>query len=849
MLGLRRQETVLMGAVVHYRPNTNRRFRRSAILAVTIFLLGTCAPGVFGAAPPLTHSPASVSFGAVTVGATMTPVSVTFINSSKSSISIGAVSLSATAFKLDSDTCANQSVTSGSHCTVTVGFDPAKAGNDSGTLSVAIAGISKPLTVSLKGKAVLPVLTISPTSLKFPTVDVSSSSSLPVSLKNGSTAPIDISAITVNGQFNVPAGQCIGTLAASATCVLNVTFAPTSVTSSDKGSVSIGDDASRSPQKITLSGKSAHSSLPPPTRTVTPTATPTRTATATPTVTPTGVPTRTATATATATPVRSVTPTPTATATATLMRTATPTATPTPGGGGGGGAAMLYLFVTPGPDGAAAGIAQYPIDVTTGRIAPLPAKTSICGATAANPVETPAASQRLLMGPNGGAQQYAYSVDAVTGNTFEYTVASDGTLTNVGEASTAFPPYSSTVSTIIIQLLPCPNSGCSTLYAQSTTASGTTLTEYPINSDGTLNLVGATNFPLNGGTLQLLGTNSAAVIGSGTITTYAINSSGTIGSMTGSVTTGDGVNVLNGPLGGSTFFYGVDSGSDATAGNVYAYLLNSNGSLTAEGVVSAAGSNSNASYSFGLNPTGSTQKQLAIEVDTTNFETFATTDQIELFSIGANGALGSTPSQTTTCYSTSEESPLPAPNLCPEQLFCSRGSLLASTCTPAQTAWGFTDFADVDTMITNVIDEYTLNANGTFETPAGATVATGAAAAFIATNPFAQLPYAYAASPSSDGSSTLISPYKIGASGALTAAANTTLSGTASLLPLTFGSPSNPPFLYVISSDSMGNPTSVEFLSINSDASIESTPAGGPLSITAQPELFLHYSGAQPIVF
>src|SRR5208282_3486088 len=227
-----------------------------------------------------------------------------------------------------------------------------------------------------------------------------------VSLKNGSTAPIDISAITVDGQFNVPAGQCIGTLAASATCVLNVTFAPTSVTSSDKGSVSIGDDASRSPQKITLSGKSAHSSLPPPTRTVTPTATPTRTA------------------------------------------TATPTATPTPGGGGGGGAAMLYLFVTPGPDGAAAGIAQYPIDVTTGRIAPLPAKTSICGATAANPVETPAASQRLLMGPNGGAQQYAYSVDAVTGNTFEYTVASDGRLTNVGEASTVFPPYASTVSTI-----------------------------------------------------------------------------------------------------------------------------------------------------------------------------------------------------------------------------------------------------------------------------------------------------------------------------------------------------------------------------------------------------------------
>jgi hypothetical protein len=66
--------------------------------------------------------------------------------------------------------------------------------------------------------------------------------------------------------------------------------------------------------------------------------------------------------------------------------------------------------------------------------------------------------------------------------------------------------------------------------------------------------------------------------------------------------------------------------------------------------------------------------------------------------------------------------------------------------------------------------------------------------------------------------------------GALTAGATTTLSGTAKVLPLTFGSLSTPPFLYVITNDSMGNPTSVEFLPIHSDASLGSTPAGGPLS-------------------
>jgi hypothetical protein len=147
-----------------------------------------------------------------------------------------------------------------------------------------------------------------------------------------------------------------------------------------------------------------------------------------------------------------------------------------------------------------------------------------------------------------------------------------------------------------------------------------------------------------------------------------------------------------------------------------------------------------------------------------------------------------------------------------------------------------------------VLDEYTLNSNDTYQVPAGTSVATGATSEAIETSPFSDLSYAYAIGVSLDGTSTLISPYSIGGNGALTAAATTTLNGTVSVLPLTLGTFTNPPLLYTLTTAS-GDFTSVEFFPINADGSLGATPSGGPLSITAEPEVFLHYSGVTPILY
>jgi hypothetical protein len=135
---------------------------------------------------------------------------------------------------------------------------------------------------------------------------------------------------------------------------------------------------------------------------------------------------------------------------------------------------MLYLLVTPGPDGAASGIEEFPIDVTNGNFSTMPSATVASGVLGNT-------FGFLTLGPGGTS---AYLVDGRSGNTFEYSVASNGSLTSLGKAMTAFPEYSETDPIINVELIPCPNSGCSMLYAEVFTMTGTTLTEYPINGDG-----------------------------------------------------------------------------------------------------------------------------------------------------------------------------------------------------------------------------------------------------------------------------------------------------------------------------------------------------------------------------
>jgi hypothetical protein len=99
-----------------------------------------------------------------------------------------------------------------------------------------------------------PIVTPSPLTLSFAAQSVgTTSASKAVTLRNTSSASVSITSIAATGNFAIATKTCGSSLAAGATCNVNVTFTP-SVNGALTGSLAISDSAPDSPQTISLSG-------------------------------------------------------------------------------------------------------------------------------------------------------------------------------------------------------------------------------------------------------------------------------------------------------------------------------------------------------------------------------------------------------------------------------------------------------------------------------------------------------------------------------------------------------------------------------------------------------------------
>jgi hypothetical protein len=78
-----------------------------------------------------------------------------------------------------------------------------------------------------------------------------------VTLKNTGTATLKINSITFTGadagDFASPSNTCGGSLAANASCTINVTFKPTAV-GLRTAKLAVRDSATNSPQTVSLQG-------------------------------------------------------------------------------------------------------------------------------------------------------------------------------------------------------------------------------------------------------------------------------------------------------------------------------------------------------------------------------------------------------------------------------------------------------------------------------------------------------------------------------------------------------------------------------------------------------------------
>jgi hypothetical protein len=116
----------------------------SSISSLTIPLSGTAVAGTPGISP----SPASVSFGTINEGASLT-ATVTITSSGTSPLVITGVSVAGTGFALAGNTCSTIAPTA--QCTIQVRFTPPGATTYTGTLTITHNAAGSPLNIPLSG--------------------------------------------------------------------------------------------------------------------------------------------------------------------------------------------------------------------------------------------------------------------------------------------------------------------------------------------------------------------------------------------------------------------------------------------------------------------------------------------------------------------------------------------------------------------------------------------------------------------------------------------------------------------------------------------------------------------------
>jgi P pilus assembly chaperone PapD len=198
-------------------------------------------------------APATLTFPTTLVGVASAAQSVTVSNQGNATMNISNIQVSGD--YAQSNNCSS-TLSPSSSCTINVVFTPTAAGTRTGALTISDDAAASPQSVPLTGTGMAAVVSMTPTSLTFPATSVGASSSAQaVTLANQTNATVSIASVQVSGDF-AQTNNCSGTLAASASCTFNVTFAPTAA-GNRVGTLAVTDNASGSPQTVVLSGTGA----------------------------------------------------------------------------------------------------------------------------------------------------------------------------------------------------------------------------------------------------------------------------------------------------------------------------------------------------------------------------------------------------------------------------------------------------------------------------------------------------------------------------------------------------------------------------------------------------------------
>jgi len=204
---------------------------------------------------PIYLTPTNLGFGRVKVGTTSQPLSANLTNFDSKNLVISSINFSghnATDFA-QTNNCGS-TLPPDQTCQIQVTFSPTVKGKESAALNVNRQGLA-PFSMPVSGIGTIqpPMVTLLPSSLKFPAQRVGTTSApQPATLTNTGEDPVTISQIAATTPFS-QTNNCPSTLPVGGSCQIQVTFTPTS-RGVATGTLSVTDNAVGSPQTVDLTG-------------------------------------------------------------------------------------------------------------------------------------------------------------------------------------------------------------------------------------------------------------------------------------------------------------------------------------------------------------------------------------------------------------------------------------------------------------------------------------------------------------------------------------------------------------------------------------------------------------------
>jgi hypothetical protein len=208
--------------------------------------------------PAVTLTPNPLNFGVVTPGVAST-LTATLTNNQTVPLSISSAAASGSGYSISSTTCGS-TLGSGLSCNYVVSFTAPSAGSFSGSLNISDNASSSPQSIVLSANAGSTSVSLSPSTLTFAAqLEGVLSPGQGVTLTNLQSVPLTIASMTLTGAN--PGDFSVGTscpttpamVPASGACSITVYFKPTAP-GTRTATLNVNDNASGSPQTVSLTG-------------------------------------------------------------------------------------------------------------------------------------------------------------------------------------------------------------------------------------------------------------------------------------------------------------------------------------------------------------------------------------------------------------------------------------------------------------------------------------------------------------------------------------------------------------------------------------------------------------------